>query len=101
MSVMALDAWITRLLSVEALGLVLPGKFLVRKDKMRQRFFQSNFGMLSASWETVALASEGIQFVRGGQLEEKVLASQNVSLMAFSDGAGHRDGGSSSILLPY
>lgn len=68
------------LLSVEILDTVPHHKFLLRKDKMRLRFFQSDFGTFQ-ELGTVAMVVEGIKVVRGGPLEEKILASQSVSQM--------------------
>ena len=47
---------------------------------MRLRFFQSDFGTLQ-ELGTVAMVVECIKVVRGGPLEEKILASQSVSQM--------------------
>ena len=69
------------LLSLEILDTVPPHtSFLLRKDKMRLRFFQSDFGTLQ-ELGTVAMVVECIKVVRGGPLEEKILASQSVSQM--------------------
>ena len=47
---------------------------------MRLRFFQSDFGTLQ-ELGTVAMVVECMKVVRGGPLEEKILASQSVSQM--------------------
>ena len=47
---------------------------------MRLSFFKSDFGTLQ-ELGTVAMVVECIKVVRGGPLEEKILASQSVSQM--------------------
>lgn len=65
------------LLSAEVLDLVLPCKFLVRRDKVRQRFFQSELGVVIWVTGNCGTVTEGAKVVRGCQLEGKMLASQS------------------------